>query len=874
MAIRQGGVTVIDDSRNIVNANSINGAIISAGDFGYVRKNAAGSLVWTLNNPNAYSTPDSDSFGQKVVIVKNYAVVAATNEDDPQGTFSGKVYVYSVTTGQLLYTLNNPNAYGTTQDDRFAISGLAATDKYIMASSQFENSFAGIAYVFDITNGQFLYTLTHPAGSSSFSEGGVAAFGRYGTVSARFFPAAGTGSGTVYVYDLSNGKLVYTLNNPNAYSTIDSDDFGISVAISDKHIIVGADQEADAGGTNSGKAYIFNIATGSLLWTLDNPNAYSTSANDAFGRSVGISGNYAIVSASTEDDAGGTGSGKAYIFNVTTGALVWTLNNPNVDSTSQDDYFGTSVAISGNYAIVGAYGESGVGGKNSGVTYVYNVVTGQRILTLYNPNPVGTGWNDFFSQSLSISGNYAIIGARGEDEATAGDSGKAYIFSINDTYRLTNVEEVQLTNGMKISADNKLLQQSVPAGALIHRLDNPNAYSTSAGDVFASSVAISGNYAIVGAVNEDDAGGTDSGKVYVFNVVTGALIYTIDDPNAYGGTTFDYFGVNIAISGNYVIIGAYAESDAAGSFSGKAYIYNTATRQLISTLTNPNAYSTSASDYFGISVAISGNYAIVAAPYEDDAGGTSSGKAYIFNVTTGALLWALNNPNAYSTSQDDYFGQSVAISGSYAIVGAWQEDDVSGANSGIAYVYDVFTGTLLYTLNNPSAQGTRAGDYFGWASAMEGRYTIVSAPYEHEVSAFYSGKVYVFDTATGSLIWTLSNPNTYSTSSNDNFGTSVAISGNYAIIAAKDEDDAGGTSSGKAYIFNVTTGALLWALDNPNAYSTSSGDNFGYSVAISGEYAIVGAQNEDDPSGTSSGKAYIFSVRDLTYLDRLVQMVS
>ena len=63
------------------------------------------------------------------------------------------------------------------------------------------------------------------------------------------------------------------------------------------------------------------------------------------------------------------------------------------------------------------------------------------------------------------------------------------------------------------------------------------------------------------------------------------------------------------------------------------------------------------------------------------------------------------------------------------------------------------------------------------------------------------------------------------------------------------EDDAGGTSSGKAYIFNVTSGALVHTLDNPNAYSTSASDYFGYSVAISGNSAIVGAYGEDDAGG-------------------------
>ena len=109
----------------------------------------------------------------------------------------------------------------------------------------------------------------------------------------------------------------------------------------------------------------------------------------------------------------------------------------------------------------------------------------------------------------------------------------------------------------------------------------------------------------------------------------------------------------------------------------------------IQTYNNPNAYDTSANDYFGYSVATDGNYAIIGAPYEGDAGGTQSGKVYIFDATTGSLLHTLHNPNAYDTSAGDIFGFSVAISGNYAVVGAYGEDDAGGTQSGKVYVYQI-----------------------------------------------------------------------------------------------------------------------------------------------------------------------------------------
>ena len=558
---------------------------------------------------------------------------------------------------------------------------------------------------------------------------------------------------------------------------------------------------------------------GELLHTLDNPNAYSTSASDQFGRSVAISGNYAIVGAFGEDDAGGTDSGKVYIFNVTTGALVHTLDNPNPYSTSAADRFGYEVAISDNYAIVSAYLEDDSGGTSSGKAYIFNVTTGALVHTLDNPNAYDTSASDNFGWSVAISGNYAIVGAPGEDEASGSNSGKAYIFNVT-------------------------------TGALVHTLDNPNAYGTNANDYFGSSIAISGNYAIVGTYNEDDAGGTDSGKAYIFNVTTGALVHTLDNPNAYDTSADDLFGGSVAIDGNYAIVSARWEDDSGGAVSGKAYIFNVTTGALVHTLDNPNAYSTSAADRFGQEVAISGNYAIVGAYSEDDAGGTDSGKAYIFNVTTGALVHTLDNPNPYGTIYDDRFGWAVSISGNYAIVNALGEDDSGGTFSGKVYIFAVddtydITDIDKITFSN----GTEIKSNSNFTNLLT---TVVNQ---------------------GDLIHTLDNPNAYDTSADDRFAYSVSISGNYAILGAYSEDDASGTDSGKAYIFNVTTGALVHTLDNPNPYGTSADDRFGWAVSISGNYAIVGAIYEDDAGGTESGKAYMFAVDNMTYLDKAAQLV-
>ena len=446
--------------------------------------------------------------------------------------------------------------------------------------------------------------------------------------------------------------------------------------------------------------------------------------------------------------------------------------------------------------------------------------------------------------------------------AWAGSGLRPQAVIVSDQMRLDGVvnkiSAIQSNEDILLDPDTGIVYvESVKFGeavgfSLESTLDNPDPFEYDSGnDVFGISVAISGDYAIVGAYLEDDASGRfDSGKAYIYNATTGALIHTLNNPNPFGASTSDYFGFSVAISGDRAIVGAHQEDDASGTDSGKAYIYNVTTGALIHTLNNPNPVGTSDVDNFGYSVAISGDRAIVSAYNETVSGVIQAGRVYVYNVTTGALIYTLNNPApSLSTEQ---FGRSIAMSSDYIIV---------GGVFGKVYIYNATTGALIHTLNNPNPVGINSGDEFGHSVSISGDRAIVGAYGEGEASSPLidrSGKAYIYNVTTGALVYTLNNPNAFGTTTDDNFGYSVAISGNYAIVGARNEDDIDGNLSGKAYVFNVTTGALFNILDNPNAFGTSNGDRFGYSVAISGDRAIVGAYQEDDASGTNSGKAYIY----------------
>ena len=525
-----------------------------------------------------------------------------------------------------------------------------------------------------------------------------------------------------------------------------------------------------------------------------------------------------------------TATNKMYFYNGSGWSSVTVTNATPVINSVQDSDGGTTPFALSTDGTPTTITIDALDSDGFPLTYSYGVTSG----SLGNTATVSQDDNVF---TITPSSN----------DSDAGDF--TLTFTVSD-----GVEEVTSANEFSLA-----FVGDWSAATLTHTLDNPNAYGTSAYDRFGTAVSISGDRAIVGAEHEDDAGGGEAGKAYIFNATTGALVHTLDNPNAYGTSQADFFGGSVAISGNYAIVGAEGEDDASGTTSGKAYIFNVTTGALVHTLDNPNPYGTSASDQFGTYIAIDGDYAIVSAFVEDDAGGLNSGKAYIYNVTTGALVHTLDNPNAYNTTENDFFGSSVAISGNYAIIGALREDDAGGTTSGKAYIFNVTTGALVHTLDNPNAYGTSDGDAFGVSSAISGDRAIVGAWWDDYSGGIRSGKAYIYNVTTGALLHTLDNPNGYGTRENDWFGFSVAISGNYAVVGAYQEDDAGGTESGKAYIFDVSTGALVKTLDNPNAYGTSAGDKFGFSVSISGNRVIVSSEEEDDAGGTTSSKAYIFT---------------
>ena len=362
---------------------------------------------------------------------------------------------------------------------------------------------------------------------------------------------------------------------------------------------------------------------------------------------------------------------------------------------------------------------------------------------------------------------------------------------------------------------------------------------------FGWSVAISGDYAIVGAPFDNPM---FAGAAYIFKNTAGT--WSVQAKLAASNPAmFGLFGWSVAISGDYAIVGApYEDAD---GYAGRAYIFKntegTWSEQQILTASNAHDY-----DYFGMTVGISGDHAIVGAPFEDEDGSTdSAGAAYIFKNT--AESWSQQTRLVLDDARsDDSFGMSVGISGEYAIVGAPYPAE-GDAHAGAAYI---FKNTAESWSQQAKLTASDAGevDYFGNSVAISGDHAIVGEP---EGSA-----AYIFKNTAES--WSQQAKLTASDAeADDAFGPSVGISGDYAIVGAYMEDSGGG-DAGAAYIFKNEAGT--WSEQQKLIPSDAEGeDHFGISVAISGDYAIAGATDTAFMVVPSPGAAYIFS--DITDTD-------
>jgi hypothetical protein len=370
----------------------------------------------------------------------------------------------------------------------------------------------------------------------------------------------------------------------------EGDLFGESVAIHGGRLVVGSRKQVDS--PDPGAVYIFD-RSGSDWSQLAKVVASDAAAGDLFGEAVAIHGNRVLVGARKGNPFGDRGPGAAYIFEPGAKKSRW-LEVAKLRASDEDslDWFGSSVAISGDWAVVGAWRAN----SDTGAAYVFHYQeSAWTEVAKWIASSGSSG--DRFGYDVSLAGDFAIVGASGDTERGPG-AGAAYIFHGADG---AWTEIAKLTPAVVPPDQNQGLQ---PVS-------------------FGSSVSISGERAIVGAFG-DDQYGEDAGAAYIFQRSQAGWqqVAKLSPGDAQAG---DLFGWSVDISGSRAVVGSRRDDNDLGA----AYVFELLGDDWIEVakLTAEDR----GMDQFGISVALDRGRAVIGA-WRDDENGAVSGSAYVLAV--------------------------------------------------------------------------------------------------------------------------------------------------------------------------------------------------------------------------------------------------
>lgn len=789
----------------------------------------------------------TDALGKVLV-----SEMASTSNGNIRLAYQALEAVYPVTVDPLLTT---EEAKLTAARGNLFGSSVSLSGDTVLVGTPGDND-GGSAYVF-VRNGttwseQVKLTSSDEVGFGGFGSS-VSISGDTAIVGKSGFPSY-EGGAYIFVRDGTTWSEQAKLTASDS-SEVGFGGFGSSVSVSEDTAIV-AKAATFGGAIGSGSpnvaAYVF----------VRNGTTWSEQAKLTASSDIGLGGGFSGDSVSVSEDTvvvaipeNNSGGRSAYIF-VRNGET-W---SEQAKLTSSDELgFGGSVSISGDTVIVGS---TNVSSESAAYVFVRNGTTWseQAKLTTIDEGVA--------RHSVSVSGDSTIVVATGVDGSV-----NAYVFVRNGT---TWSEQTKLTS--KDSAENYIWGNSVSisgdtaiVGMSGNYSDGGSAYvfersgtfwseqaKLTSSDVatdgyFGTSVSLSGDTAIIG-VSGDDDGGSSSGSAYVFNRNWNRTAWheqaklTASDAEAY-----DWFGCSVSLSGNVAVIGAYADDDG-GSASGSAYTFvrsgTSWSEEEKLTASDAEAY-----DYFGRSVSLSGNVVVIGASGDDNSG-NNSGSAYVF-VWRGTTWGEQAKLTASDEGSGDSFGNSVSVSGDTLVVGAYRDDD-GGNNSGSAYVFSR-NGTTWSEQAKLTASNRVADGYFGTSVSLSGDTAVIGMPRYTGYSGIL-GSAYVF--VRSGMTWNEQAELTASDTEADGYyGNSVSISGDTVVVGASEHIVT--YNSGSAYIFE-RSGTTWSEQAKLTASDVGSDHSFGNAVSVSGDTVIIGAEDDD------TGSVYLYRLTSDGVPDLLV----
>ena len=928
----------------------------------------------------------NDRFGVSVAVDGNTAVVGAFQPTytDPDTSLDvsrpGAAYVYIKDSNGAWSQQAKLTASDGADGDEFG-SSVAVDGDTVVVGARGDDLDKGAIYVFtkpsdgDWTSTTTVAKLTATGGAADDLFGAsVALYGDSTIVVGA--PAAGS----AYVFTKNSGVWSQAANL-TATDAETGDEFGISVAVDDDTIAVGAYGKNGNSLTDSGLVYVF-VKSGGAAWATTTETvqlrASDRAANDNFGRSVAVGSSTIVVGASGDrNTVGGTevSTGSAYVF--TRPDTGW-ANSAGTETAkltasdgAHDDQFGRSVAVDGDTIVVGAH-QNDDDGVDSGSIYVFikptngwTDTTGTVKLTASN---AATG--DRFGIALALDGDTALVAAprndaNDDDDDTGNDvldTGSAYVIGTSGwakipdddagnryhevtglTNNITYTFAVRAVNpsGFGGAATDTATPVPLPAapvnlsatpgdGEVALSWDDPGdasitkyQYNTDGGESFTDipgSNATSSSYTVTGLAHSttytlalravNPSGNGEASTVTALTLpakptgLTGIEYNSQvelgwDDPDdstitkyqllqitprkltaGGAGRDGDFFGMAVAADGDTALVGALLAYDAVfNNRPGAAYVFTKNSESGEWTQATLTALDGNDGDEFGQSVALDGDTAVVGAPGADkgvagEGQVTGTGAAYVFIRDSAGSWTQAAKLTANDAAADDQFAYSVAVYDDTVVIGAHQDDD-DGAESGSAYVFTKPANggwTSTNTAVKLTAPDAAAGGYYGNSVAVSGDTIVVGA---HKADSAYAITKPSSDANDdGSIDWqdwdaldadgkaTLTATLTaFDATAGDEFGISVAIDGNTIVVGAHKADSAYAITKPSSDANN--DGSIDWedwdSLDADGkatltatltAFDATAGDEFGISVAVSGDTIVVGAHKDDD-KGTS-----------------------
>jgi uncharacterized repeat protein (TIGR01451 family) len=561
------------------------------------------------------------------------------------------------------------------------------------------------------------------------------------------------------------------------------DRFGWSVAIDGDCIAVGAYSDTVGSNSSQGSAYVFERNEGGAdNWgEVAHLTAAGGLSNDWLGFSVSISGDVVVAGAAYADIGGVSQQGAAYVFSRNHGgADNWGEISQLVASDgAASDKFGWSVATDGGLVIAGVPDADPGGNSAQGAAYVYATcgVTAAE-WTEVAKTVASDGFSGHqYARDIAFNGDIAVVGAK-YDADLGSAAGAAYILMRN-------------LGG----ADNW------------GELKKIYASDGGAGHYFGDAVDMSGDVIVAGVHNKDDFG-ENSGAFYLFERNEDGIdnwgqvgMFTASDAAAGA-----WFGYEIAIDGDTVVVGAHFDSNGVGTWAGAAYVF----KKNEGTGTNWGEVAKLASDdlwqydFFGMAVDISADTIAVGVPRETTGSAIESGAVYIFERNQGgADNWGeVAKLKASDAATNDYFGSGLAIHNDTLVVGSPGDDNV-GFSSGSAYVFERNQGGAdnWGQVAKLTASDASGGDLFGSEKslAINGDIIVVGS-YKNEHAGIASGTVYVFERNAGGVdswgetLKLVPSDQSYA----QNFGNAVDFENGAIMIAAVNDGD-----FGSVYFFDM-----------------------------------------------------------------------